>query len=244
MKKIVLILVFLSINYSSFSQTKGRITYKSYYSETIATEELKEKNRLGYQDALDEEMMAKMLLFNLDFNETESLFYLSSNLISDHEDQNRKKYIIGYFYGLDEFYINRETDTLIEQQEYSFGTILKNKKASFVEWNLTNEEKIINGYKCLKATYTYIQKWKGREFPWKVEAWYCPEIPVSLGPIRYSGLPGLIMQLHEKNCGFIVDKIDFNIENHKIIKPTKGKEISDEEIKKRDNEVKSTLLEN
>ena len=243
MNKIIVILLLL-INQPTFSQTKGRVTYKSYFSESIATEELKEKNRIEYQEALDEEMMAKMLFFNLDFNKEESLFYLSSNLISDYENQNRKKYIIGLFYGLDEFYINRETDSLIEQQEYSFGIILKKKRASFIEWKLTNEEKQINGYKCLKATYTYIQKWKGREFPWKVEAWYCPEIPVSLGPTRYSGLPGLILQLHEKNCGFIVDKIEFDINEIKIKKPNKGEVISDEEIKKRDNEVKSTLLEN
>ncbi|WP_338377791.1 GLPGLI family protein [uncultured Flavobacterium sp.] len=243
MNKIIVILLLL-INQSTFSQTKGRVTYKSYFSESIATEELKKKNRIEYQEALDEEMMAKMLFFNLDFNKEESLFYLSSNLISDYENQNRKKYIIGLFYGLDEFYINRETDSLIEQQEYSFGIILKKKRASFIEWKLTNEEKQINGYKCLKATYTYIQKWKGREFPWKVEAWYCPEIPVSLGPIRYSGLPGLILQLHEKNCGFIVDKIEFDIDEIKIKKPNKGEVISDDEIKKRDNEVKSTLIEN
>lgn len=243
MNKIIVILLLL-INQPTFSQTKGRVTYKSYFSESIATEELKEKNRIEYQEALDEEMMAKMLFFNLDFNKEESLFYLSSNLISDYENQNRKKYIIGLFYGLDEFYINRETDSLIEQQEYSFGIILKKKRASFIEWKLTNEEKQINGYKCLKATYTYIQKWKGREFPWKVEAWYCPEIPVSLGPIRYSGLPGLILQLHEKNCGFIVDKIEFDINEIKIKKPNKGEVISDEEIKKRDNEIKSTILEN
>ena len=219
-----------------------KIIYKSFFAHTQATEELKESDRMRYQEALDEEIMAKMLRFTLDFNENESLFYLSESLISDAESKSVRAYVTGMFYGMAKFYINRETDELTEQLPYSFAILLKNKKASFIDWDLTNESKNINGYTCYKVTYTYIQKWKGRAFPWPVIAWYCPEIPVSLRPVRYSGLPGLILELQEDKRGYIVEKIEFLDKEIQIEKPTEGEDLTDEAIKERDRKVKNELL--
>jgi len=223
------------------AQNNGRISYKAFFAKSEATEELKEKNRLQYQERLDEEMMAKMLTFNLDFNENESLFYLSNSLISEFENQDTKKYVTGLFYGFDEIYINKSENKLIEQLYYAFGTILRITKASFVVWNLTKETKDISGYKCYKATYTYIQKWKGKEFPWEITAWYSPELNLQYGPIRYSGLPGLILELTEDNRGFVVDKIEFYKEPIKIKKPNKGEVLTEEEIDRRHKKAKEQL---
>lgn len=232
----------LLLCFSSFSQKNGKIIYKSFFSYSQATEELKARNRMEYQKALDEEMMAKMLRFTLDFNENESLFYLSESLISDAESKRIRNYVTGLFYGLDKFYVDKKGDSLIEQLYYSFAILLKKKKASFIDWNLTNETKEINGYICYKATYTYMQKWKGREFPWSVIAWYCPEIPISIGPVRYSGLPGLILELHEDKRGYVVEKIEFTNNRTKITIPTEGEELVDEEIKNKDNDIKREQL--
>ena len=225
-----------------YSQKNGKIIYKSFFAHTQATEELKERDRMLYQEALDEEMMAKMLRFTLDFNENESLFYLSESLISDAESKSVRAYVTGMFYGLDKFYINKKTDSLVEQLYYSFAILLKKKNASFIDWNLTNETKEINGYTCYKATYTYMQKWKGREFPWSVIAWYCPAIPVSIGPVRYSGLPGLILELHEDKRGFVVEKIEFTDNRVEVKVPIEGEDLMDEEIKNKDNKVKREQL--
>lgn len=133
-----------------FSQQSGTITYKSFFSKKQATEALRATNKMWYQIELDHEMMAKMLRFNLDFTSDKSLFYLSESMISDAENKNRKEYVIGLFYGLDQFYIDRKKDSLVEQLQYAFGTILKKNKASFAAWNLTNETKQIEGYTCYK----------------------------------------------------------------------------------------------
>lgn len=230
----IIIIFFSSITFS-FAQYSGRVTYKSFFSESEATEELKTNNRMLYQEKLDEEMMAKMLRFSLDFNQDESLFYLSESMISDAEEIATKKYVIGLFYGIDKFYINKTTNELIEQLYYTFGKILKKKEANFIHWELKNETKIINGYLCYKANYTYIQKWKGNEFPWKVVAWYCPSIPFNYGPIRYSGLPGMILELTEKNRGYIVEKIEFFDKALQIEKPIEGEDLTDQQIIKRQN---------
>lgn len=222
MKRIT-ILIFLFNFKLIFSQTNGRITYKAFFTKPVATEELRNKNIIRYQESLDEEMMAKMLTFNLDFNSNESLFYLSKSLISEHENQDTKKYVTGLFYGYDKIYINKTKDTLIEQLFYSSGKILKLKKANFIKWSLTKETKNIIGYKCYKATYTYIQKWRGKEFPWKITAWYTPKILQQYGPIRYSGLPGLILELSEENRSFVANKIQYFDKKLKIKTPNEGK---------------------
>ncbi|MCF2873635.1 MULTISPECIES: GLPGLI family protein [unclassified Tenacibaculum] len=231
MKKITLLILLFTFNLI-IAQTKGRIRYRAFFSKSEATEELRAVNVLRYQEYLDEEMMAKMLIYNLDFNKSKSLFYLSKNLISEHEDQERKKYVTALFYGFDKIYIDKKEDKLIEELYYSYQNLLKVRKANFINWKLTEETKEIKGYKCFKATYTYIQKWRGREFPWEIIAWYSPEIPVKLGPIRYGGLPGLILELSEDNRGFIVDEIKFlNDEELEIKEPTKGELILEDEIK-------------
>ena len=242
MKKIFFLLI---INTISFAQiNSGIITYKSFFSKQQATEELKQQNREWYQEKLEHEMMAQLLRFTLQFNNDASIFTMSENMISDVENQDNKKYTIGRFYGDDIFFINRKKDTLIEQQTYSFNTILKKRKASYINWSLTTESKEIEGYKCYKATYTFVQKWKGREFLWPVTAWYCPEIPIPLGPTRYSGLPGLILELHENEIAYVVDKIDFVSLPAKINEPKIGEILTDEEINNRDRKVKEEMLNN
>lgn len=199
---------------------------------------------MWYQKELDHEMMAQLLRFTLRFNNEAAVFTMSENMISDVENQLNKRYTVGLFYGDDTFYINRKKDTLIEQLTYSFAKLLRKRKASFIEWNLTTETKEIQGYKCYKATYTYVQKWKGREFLWPVVAWYCPEIPIPLGPTRYSGLPGLILELHENEIAYVVEKIDLKTVPTKITEPTEGEMLTDEEIKNRDRRVKDELINN
>ncbi|WP_304419898.1 GLPGLI family protein [Profundicola chukchiensis] len=74
---------------------------------------------------------------------------------------------------------------------------------SFV-WKKINESKYILGYLCKKA----ITEFRGREY----EVFYCPEIESKDGPFKFSGLPGLILSVVEKNkrIEFVATSIDFN----------------------------------
>jgi GLPGLI family protein len=56
-------------------------------------------------------------------------------------------------------------------------------------WNLANEYKEIAGYKCQKAT----SEFKGRKW----EAWFTVDIPLSSGPWKLRGLPGLILLAYD-----------------------------------------------
>jgi len=59
-------------------------------------------------------------------------------------------------------------------------------------WEIDNDATgVVLGMKCKKATCHYA----GRDY----EAWFAPEIPISDGPYKFSGLPGLIVLLQDND---------------------------------------------
>lgn len=116
-------------------------------------------------------------------------------------------------------------------------------------WKLENETKYIGEYTCFKATYTKeIEVPKSDNFSFsKVEsdeepemvkkeivttAWYTPQIPVSNGPGKFQGLPGLILEINDGSQTIICTSIVLNPTDKLEIKaPTKGKKVSQAEYK-------------
>lgn len=57
------------------------------------------------------------------------------------------------------------------------------------DWTLSDETDVIHGYPVQKATTNF----GGREWI----AWFTPEIPISDGPYKFRGLPGLILHIED-----------------------------------------------
>jgi GLPGLI family protein len=56
-------------------------------------------------------------------------------------------------------------------------------------WNITSEEKKIEGFNCNKATVDF----RGRKYI----AWFTTALPDSFGPWKFNGLPGLILEVYD-----------------------------------------------
>ena len=97
--------------------------------------------------------------------------------------------------------------------------IVKTAKENF-NWTVTSESKTIGGFKCLKANG--FRKIPSSMFtPEKnitIEAWFCPEIPMSIGPCGYDGLPGVILSVASNNIVIYASEIQPN-QNIEIKKP-------------------------
>ncbi|WP_019039569.1 GLPGLI family protein [Psychroflexus tropicus] len=93
-----------------------------------------------------------------------------------------------------------------------------------LEWNIHNERKIIKGYTCNKAVTKRTSYSNGKKFEKDIIAWFTSEIPVSHGPVGYSGLPGLIVQLEIVDRVFTLEKID-NYVKKPTKEPKNGKKI-------------------
>lgn len=137
-------------------------------------------------------------------------------------------------YDIYKFYNTREcyTYSKINNQRFKF------KEEPYpVSWKLTNEKLVIDNYKCEKATTSFA----GREY----EAWFTREIPISDGPYKFSGLPGLIIKINDSKNDYIFKILQVKKdENHTniIISDDLVIETTKEEFKASEKINKETAL--
>lgn len=139
-----------------------------------------------------------------------------------------------------ERFISLKDKKVIEQLTFFDKQFIINDSLRKIHWKIENETKKIGQYVCTKATY--LQKAgeiSGITFGEKLDkdvlitAWYTTEIPVSLGPDGYWGLPGLILEINEDKRNLLCSKIVLNPKERTSIKaPVKGKKVTREQFQK------------
>ena len=213
----------------AFAQKKGTITYNF----KILEDEKFIKNEVIGKFFLQAIEGAKHLKFELTFNDSISEFKLMKNMALDGEnlemailDSRARKEI--YIFK-NKIYHNNSNGLFKENEFLIIDPLNQN-------WVYTNESKVIDGYTCYKATNEYIVD-NGKIFKHPVIAWFCPQIPISIGPRGYGGLPGLILELQEWNSVFGVEKIEFSNNVKEIILPQEGKIISEQEYQNKVGEA-------
>lgn len=84
----------------------------------------------------------------------------------------------------------------VASQEFVYKDELKPQ-----EWEILDDTTTILGYHCQKAKCHF----KGRDY----EAWFTTEIPISEGPWKFYGLPGLITKLYDTKKHYTFELIGF-----------------------------------
>jgi hypothetical protein len=146
----------------------------------------------------------------------------------------KKEYVVGQVEQLPNYHItdyNLTTNTFNEQSKRRNKLFTAEWKNDFV-WKITNETKEIGGYKVIKATTDTYEIKKGDDFYYgKASAWFTPDIPISAGPGRYAGLPGLILEIEYEKGGskYKFKSIDFN-SNKQFKNIEEGTKVSKEKI--------------
>lgn len=127
--------------------------------------------------------------------------------------------------------------------EYVGLSLFSYENVVISNWILKDESKLIENFLCKKAELHY----KGREWI----AWYCPEIPLPYGPYKFSGLPGLIVQIADKTgeYGFRLVAAKSSNEtseeiNLKLSRYTKAKKITQKELEKALDDFNENLANN
>src|SRR5690625_217000 len=90
----------------------------------------------------------------------------------------------------DDLYVNVNKGTIQMVSTIRGTTQQINDTPPSLNWHITDESKEIGGYIAIKAEVTF----RGRDF----EAWFTPEIPISAGPWKLHGLPGMILEVNDK----------------------------------------------
>ncbi|WP_298306620.1 GLPGLI family protein [Flavobacterium sp.] len=171
---------------------------------------------------------AKYVTFFLDFNDTAMLFYENKKMNSGENNTN----FSSAFSGVDgKYYKEKKSNIIFNEIDNHIGHIIL-KKIDDTKWVLTKESKKIQGYLCYKATTVSTVKNSAGTFKRTIIAWYCPMIPASFGPKGYGGLPGLILELQDRNIIIGATKIELKTKDAKIEIPKNGKLVTEEEYKK------------
>jgi len=159
-------------------------------------------------------------------NESTSYSILSFNATrTRYEDSDENE--AWYYSGRTEFIITRDFSkhTLHDIIELLGKNYIIEDSLQAPKWKILNEMKEIAGHICMNASYNDTLKKQ------KIVGWYALDIPISGGPERFFGLPGLLLEV-DVNDGAMVIRAD-KIELKKLTteldfpKKAKGKKISE-----------------
>jgi GLPGLI family protein len=158
---------------------------------------------------------------NLHFNATESR-YEDSEERAEPDDE-------GYSWRKDLYQIKRDfgKNTIYEAMTLLGKNYIVEDSLRASDWKILNDLKEVAGHICMKAYREDTLKQQ------KIVAWFATDMPVSFGPERFCGLPGLILEVDVNNGGMIVsaDRIELKKLDKELDLPKKikGKKITEAE---------------
>ncbi len=218
MKKIVLYLILTIFSSKIIAQNwQGKVTYNEIINQKKNTD--LGVNNISVNIPRDSIGFSNILFFN----NTNSYYVSDSNLINGKPNDNNldsllknsKKIVsgksisfsikinpftddVGEVFAMDFEKKNLEMRRLVREKGF-----MSSEPIPAIKWQLLNEEKYFGSLKCQKATANF----RGRAYI----VWFCPEIPISAGPWKLQGLPGLILDARDTD-----NDIQFNFESIEI----------------------------
>lgn len=209
MKNILLLLLLIST--TCFSQIEK---VSILYNLVIGQDELYSNGELknSYNLAIEN---AKNLKYNLNINKNEVCFFLENEKQNIDSGIELAKIFSG---SKNPLYMDIKSNIVYQSfDDLILGKYTLKKERVIYNWKFEKETKIIAGFKCYKATTNDIVENSNGTFSFLVTAWYCPEIPISIGPLFFNGLPGLILELNRRNVVYGAIKIELNPEKEPLI---------------------------
>lgn len=233
MKKLKIILIFFTFHFVSISvgQTfSGTVIYKIQlvgYGVDNKDPESKELNDATVK-------IANQQTCKLTFNSRQSSSVLEKYLISDVENNGlmRMARTMAFIVTNEsDYFFDKHSNTAIKREDN--GNLIRNYHKR-LDWEITTESKLIDGYLCYKAIYydKFINR-KGINTSIPIVAWFAPSLPYGYGPKYFNGLPGLILELNDRETTFYATSITILKDRELAIEFPKGKTISHEDYKKK-----------
>lgn len=225
--KITINIMMLFLTTLVFSQKNYIIRYNiEPLNGSIEESEDVKNSRLKYlyQD-LDEALSS--LKGTLTINNKTSSFVFDS----DYSQNPRALRLARSFAGNDEFYYGIEDSLNIRKKNFMNEEFYVIDNTS-QDWIITNEFKMIDNYKCYKATTEKSVLIKEKVRIYTVSAWFCPEVPIPFGPKEFRELPGLIFELHDDKVSYNLDKIEDKYEKVIFDLKKKSRFITQEDFEK------------
>jgi GLPGLI family protein len=101
-----------------------------------------------------------------------------------------------------EYYEFPNERKLARKEPLVMDTYLIDDVLPAIDWKISSDTMTFGGLHCQKAT----TRFKGRDYT----AWFCPDMPLHVGPWKLNGLPGVIVQAYDatKDVQFMFDGVE------------------------------------
>lgn len=234
MKQFLLLSTFIAGSFTGIAQNEGSIQYTT---KRDMHRTLEGTSAEAYKDFVPQFQEFKTELI---FNEKVSLYQNvqddTSNDMSP-EDMEQGNVQVEIDFGGDEsednkIYFDTESNTVIEQRDFLGKLFLLEETLEGIDWKVSEETDTILGKICTKATTIVDGNMNGESMNIDVAAWFTTEIPVSLGPGSYRGLPGIILKVDFDHGFEIIEATNIDmgtVTKSTLKKPNKGKKVTSEE---------------
>jgi len=221
-KLLLAVLISSFAAFSAFSQTEGSIIY----SEIV---------KLDIQiDGIDKAMLdmlpkSQTIQKELTFNSNESVY---KNVAGEElEDFNMSSDDGSFQIKImqdeteDICYKNLREKKKSHQKGIMGKEFIVNDDLEMLKWKITNEKIKYLEYECQKAVIENEDDF--------IVAWFTSQIPTQAGPSTFHGLPGTILLVNVNDGEHEIKATDVNLrdlEKDEIVKPKKGKKVSEAEF--------------
>ncbi|MFI2741767.1 GLPGLI family protein [Zhouia sp. PK063] len=210
-----LILVYLFLIQTGYSQKiKDKFTYKAVYQLTYKLDSLHLEN-------VKQEDMVLYLSNNVSSFCSKAKLIKNNVVVHGNEAHTAPAALTDFQYVIIK---DHKKGTLAYTQQIVEDFFYYPQKLELCNWNILNDKKMISGYMAQKATTTFA----GRDYI----AWFTTEIPISDGPYKFNGLPGLIIEIADTENQYVFKlksfeklhpEVSFNINFKNYILTTKEK---------------------
>ncbi|MEQ8906730.1 GLPGLI family protein [Ekhidna sp.] len=160
------------------------------------------------------------------FDASKSIYYfqrgkLDSGVEMEEVNPNEFAYQVRDKEGIS-FYFDQEEAVLISRQYVFFNDsfVLLEEDIPNFRWEISEETRLISGFLVQKALGTF----RGRNYI----AWFTREIPFDVGPWKFNGLPGAILEVVDSEDKFSFKALSITYPSKQkldITPPKKGKKL-------------------
>ncbi len=214
-------IIFLLLSVISFSTIlNAQVDYKVIYK--VKHDWVKKMKHVDYMSdaakAKNEYMWGARAQY-----ESEAVLYFNENCSRYEEVSDQSEWASqGYSYREDEYYIFRD---LKQNRSYDVMRVLNklylvDDTLAVRNWKILNDIREIAGHICMSARFD--DELKGNT----VIAWFALDLPYEIGPERYGGLPGMILEININDGAKVLtaDTI-VELEDYSIEKPIHKKRV-------------------
>lgn len=120
-------------------------------------------------------------------------------------------------------YVDQTRHILLSRQYMLMlnDNVLVEEPAPSFNWVIGNRTKTLGKYRVQQATTTF----RGRKY----EVWFAPDLPLPLGPWKFGGLPGLILEAYDTDKLFVFEAMTIDLPAKvltPVLPPTQGQKVA------------------